>query len=154
MTDLSVVNSSFTLEREYAARPKQVFAAWADPAAKGRWFGGPSAEHHALDFRPGGTEVTRGRNDEGQLLTFESCYHDIVADRRIVYSSTLSVENTCVTISLTTVQLEARRDGTTLLLTEHAAFLDGHEQPEWREQGTRGQLTALGAALAAVTNQH
>jgi uncharacterized protein YndB with AHSA1/START domain len=149
MPDPSVVNSTFTLEHDFAASPAQVFAAWADPATKARWFGGEAAEHHELDFRAGGSETTRGRNEEGQTLTFATRYHDIVADHRIVYSSTLSVDDTPVTISLTTVQLEPRGDSTVLLLTEHGAYLDGHEQPEWREQGTRRQLAALGDELTA-----
>jgi len=151
MTDPSVVNSTFTIEREYAATPARVFAAWADPSAKARWFGGTAAESHELDFRVGGVEITQGRNGEGKLLIAESRYHDIVPDQRVVYTTTLSVEDTSVTVSLTTVQLEQRSDGTTLLrLTEHGAFLDGHEQPEWREQGTSDQLTALDAELASA----
>ena len=148
MTDPSVVNSTFTLEHDYATSPARVFAAWADPATKARWFGGEAAEHHELDFRAGGSEITRGRNKEGQTLTFATRYHDIVTDHRIVYSSTLSVDDTPVTISLTTVLFEPHGGGTTLLLTEHAAYLDGHEQPEWREQGVRSQLAALADELA------
>ena len=152
MTDPSVVNSTFTLEHDYATSPARVFAAWADPATKARWFGGEAAEHHELDFRAGGSEITRGRNKEGQTLTFATRYHDIVTDHRIVYSSTLSVDDTPVTISLTTVLFEAHGGGTTLLLTEHAAYLDGHERPEWRQQGTRSQLAALADKLATATS--
>jgi uncharacterized protein YndB with AHSA1/START domain len=151
MTDPSVVNATFTHEQDYAFSPARVFAAWADPATKARWFGGRAAEHHELVFRAGGSEITRGRNKQGQTLTFASHYHDIVTDHRIVYSSTLSVDDTPVTISLTTVLLEPHGDGTTLVLTEHAAYLDGHEQPEWRQQGTRHQLAALDDELATGT---
>lgn len=38
MTEHPVLHSSFTLERSYPATPERVFAAWADPAAKARWF--------------------------------------------------------------------------------------------------------------------
>ena len=37
--------------------------------------------------------------------------------------------------------------GTRLTLTEHGAFLDGHEDPALREQGTRWLLEKLGEAL-------
>ena len=37
--------------------------------------------------------------------------------------------------------------GTRLVLTEQGAFLDGHEQPAWREHGTADQLEALAAQL-------
>jgi len=146
MTDRDVIHSTFSLERVYQASPARVFAAWADPAAKARWFSphGP----HKLDFRVGGREVNHARNPGGQDISFESHYHDIVADQRIAYTSTLSVADTVVTVSLTTVELTPEGDSARLVLTEHGAFLDGHEQPDWREQGTRGWLDALGADLA------
>jgi uncharacterized protein YndB with AHSA1/START domain len=90
MTGHRVVHSTFSLERVYDTSAGRVFAAWADPAAKARWFS-PSGPHE-LDFRVGGREVNRGRNLEGQALIFESRYHDIVADQRIAYTSTLSVD--------------------------------------------------------------
>jgi uncharacterized protein YndB with AHSA1/START domain len=150
MTDRCVVHSTFSLERVYATSAGRVFEAWADPAAKARWFS-PSGPHE-LDFRVGGREVNRGHNLEGQILTFESHYHDIVVDRRIAYTSTLSVEEDVVTVSLTTVEFIPDGDTTRLVLTEHAAFLDDHEQPEWREQGTSDWLDALAAELKNRTD--
>ncbi len=38
MTDRCVIHSTFSLERIYPAPPARVFAAWADPVAKARWF--------------------------------------------------------------------------------------------------------------------
>jgi uncharacterized protein YndB with AHSA1/START domain len=147
MTDRSVVHSTFSLERVYPTSPARVFAAWADPAAKARWFSpnGP----HKLDFRVGGQEVNSARNPGGQDVFFESHYQDIVVGQRIVYTSTLSAADTVVTVSLTTVELTPEGDGTRLVLTEQGTFLDGHEQPDWREQGTSQWLDALGADLAA-----
>jgi uncharacterized protein YndB with AHSA1/START domain len=145
MTDRCVIHSTFSLERVYDTSTGRVFAAWADPAAKARWFS-PSGPHE-LEFRVGGREVNRGRNPDGQVLTFESHYHDIVADQRIAYTSTLSVGENVVTVSLTTVELTSDGDSTRLVLTEHGAFLDSHEQPAWREQGTSDWLDALGAEL-------
>jgi uncharacterized protein YndB with AHSA1/START domain len=145
MTGRCVVHSTFSLERTYDTPVGRVFAAWADPAAKARWFS-PTGPHE-LDFRVGGREVNRGRNPDGQVLTFESRYHDIVAGQRIAYTSTLSVGEDVVTVSLTTVELTPEGGRTRLVLTEHGAFLDGHEQPAWRKQGTGDWLDALGAEL-------
>jgi uncharacterized protein YndB with AHSA1/START domain len=36
-----ITHGKFVIERTYAASPAQVFAAWADPAVKARWFIGP-----------------------------------------------------------------------------------------------------------------
>ena len=39
--------------------------------------------------------------------------------------------------------------GTRLVLTEQGAYLDGREEPAWREHGTADQLEALAAELKA-----
>ena len=81
------------------------------------------------------------------MVTFESVYHDIVPGQRIVHTSTLSVGETVSSVSLTTVEFTPTDDGTRLVLTVQAAFLDGLEQPTWREQGTASWLGGLGAQL-------
>jgi uncharacterized protein YndB with AHSA1/START domain len=146
MTDRFVTHATFSLERVYEAPPARVFAAWADPRAKARWFAGPEAEHE-LDFRVGGREAARGHHQDGSVLTFESTYHDIVPNERVVYASVLYGGETLATVSLTTVEFAAAGDGTRLRLTQQGTFLDGHEEPAWREQGTEDQLVALGAEL-------
>ena len=53
-----------------------------------------------------------------------------------------------MTVSLTTVEFTPAADGgTRLVLTEQGAYLDGREQPAWREQGTADQLEALAGQL-------
>jgi len=148
--DHHVTHATFTLERSYPAPPARVFAAWADPAAKARWFApGPGAGHQ-LDFRVGGREVATGGPEGGPLMTFETLYRDIVTEQRIVYTSTLSAGADLMTVSLTTVEFTpGEGGGTRLVLTEQGAFLDGQEQPAWREQGTADQLEALAAELKA-----
>lgn len=153
MTDHVVVHATFALERRYAASPATVFAAWADPEAKARWFAGPNSEHE-LDFRVGGREINRGRHDGGPMLTFESWYRDIVPNERIVYTSTLSAGQELATVSLTTVEFTPEGGDTRLLLTEQGTFLDGHEEPSWREQGTGNWLDALATELLRSDGQH
>jgi uncharacterized protein YndB with AHSA1/START domain len=41
VTERSVTHATFVVERSYDAAPARVFAAWADPAAKDRWFASP-----------------------------------------------------------------------------------------------------------------
>jgi uncharacterized protein YndB with AHSA1/START domain len=143
---MTVTHATFTLERVYPAPPQRVFAAWSDPTAKARWFAGGNADHE-LDFRVGGREIARGTHDN-QVMTFESHYQDIVPDERIVFASSLHQGTALATVSVTTVELRPDADGTRLLLTEYGAFLDGHEEPAWREQGTADQLAALAKELS------
>jgi len=148
--DRSVTHATFSLERSYPAPPARVFAAWADPAAKARWFTPEPGSGHELDFRIGGREVATGGPEGGPLMTFETLYRDIVPEQRIVYTSTLSAGADLMTVSLTTVEFTPGEDGgTRLVLTEQGAYLDGQEQPAWREQGTTDQLDALAAELKA-----
>ena len=146
--DRNVTHATFTLERSYPAPPARVFAAWADPAAKASWFTPGPGSGHELDFRVGGREVATGGPEGGPLMTFETLYQDIVPEQRIVYTSTLSAGADLMTVSLTTVEFTPAEDGSTrLILTEQGAYLDGQEQPAWREQGTADQLDALATAL-------
>ncbi|PZG03495.1 SRPBCC domain-containing protein [Nonomuraea aridisoli] len=142
---MTVTHATFTLERRYPAEPARVFAAWADPAAKARWFA--SGGEHELDFRVGGREINRGAGEDGKALTFESWYRDIVADSRIVYTSSPCGGDDLATVSLTTVEFAPADSGTLLTLTEQGTFLDGREDPSWRRQGTSDWLDALGAEL-------
>lgn len=70
-----------------------------------------------------------------------------MTDRRIVFTSTLSFDATLATVSVTSVQVEPAGTGCLLLLTQSGTYLDGHEQPAWREQGTGTQLDALAREL-------
>ena len=147
--DHNVTHATFTLERSYPVPPARVFAAWAEPAAKASWFTPGPGFGHELDFRIGGREVASGGPEGGPVMTFESFYREIVAPERIVYTSTMSADADVITVSLTTVEFKPAADGTQLVLTEQGAFLDGREQPAWREQGTADQLQALAGELKA-----
>ena len=150
--DRYVTHATFSLERDYPVAPARVFAAWADPAAKARWFAASPDSGHRLDFRVGGREVTHGGPEGGPVMTFESLYRDIVPQQRIVYTSTLSAGDDVMSVSLTTVEFRPAEGGTAeggtrLVLTEQGTFLDGREEPAWREHGTAAQLDALAAEL-------
>ncbi|SFW82538.1 SRPBCC family protein [Amycolatopsis australiensis] len=142
---MTVKHATFTLERTYPVPPSRVFAAWADPAAKRRWFV-PGGEHE-LDFRVGGRETVHAAGPDGTPLAVLSIYHDIVPERRIVYSTTLSGADALATVSITTVELAGEGEATRLVLTEQGTFLDGAEEPAWREQGTGDWLDRLGEEL-------
>ncbi|WP_414935714.1 SRPBCC family protein [Amycolatopsis sp. cmx-11-51] len=144
---MTVKHATFTLERVYSAPPERVFAAWSDPAAKAGWFTVPGGGH-SLDFRVGGREVTTGPPDDGKRMAFTSHYKDIVENERIVYTSALSANDVLATVSVTTILFEAEAGGTRLTLIEQGTFLDGHEEPSWREQGTGDWLDKLGKAVA------
>jgi uncharacterized protein YndB with AHSA1/START domain len=149
MTDRSAVHSTFAIERTYDASPARVFEAWADPAAKRRWFGAPAqgSVDHELDFRVGGRELNRGGPPGGPVFTYEAIYYDIVPGERIVYAYDMYMGDTRISVSVATVEFSAAGTGTRLLFTEQGAFLDGHDTPAQREHGTGELLGKLAAAL-------
>ena len=149
-TARSVVHHTFTLERRYKARPARVFAAWSDPKAKAAWFHGPderSRDALQLDFRVGGREHASGVAHGGTRHTYDALYLDIVPNERIVLTFWMDIDGTPISTSLQTVQFRPDGAGTLLTFTEQAAFLDGFEGPESREEGTGWLLEQLAQAL-------
>jgi uncharacterized protein YndB with AHSA1/START domain len=153
MTRRSVEHATFVVERTYAASPARVFAAWAEPAAKARWFGDPDHRESGrleLDFREGGRERFSGGPRGGPVYTYDACYQDIVPGERIVYTYDMHMDDRRISVSVATVELQPAGTGTRLLFTEQGAFLDGLDTPAQREEGTRSLLEKLDAALAGT----
>lgn len=127
-----------------------MFAAFAEPALKERWFTMPPNwvdTQHTLDFRVGGRESNRGGPAGGPVHLFDARYQDIVENERIVYAYDLYIDEQRFSVSLATVELAGVGSGTRMTFTEQAAFLDGLEDPAEREHGTNLMVDALGAAL-------
>jgi uncharacterized protein YndB with AHSA1/START domain len=150
MTERSVTHATFVIERNYAATPARVFAAWSSRAAKASWFQGPDEwgrSDHDLDFRVGGRERVSGGPKGGPIHVFEARYQDIVPDARIISSYDMHLDDKRISVSLATVEFKPAGAGTRLIYTEQGAFLDGYDDAGSREHGTRGLLDKLDAAL-------
>jgi uncharacterized protein YndB with AHSA1/START domain len=151
MSQRSAEHATFVIERSYDASPARVFKAWSDPALKARWFG-PKAlpeDGRAMDFSVGGVENFKITMPSGETYSYDAVYQDIVADARIVYSYEMHRDDDRISVSVSTVEFEADGEGTKLRYTEQGVFLDGHDKPALREEGTAELLTALGEALVA-----
>jgi uncharacterized protein YndB with AHSA1/START domain len=150
MVERSVSHATFVIERSYDARPALVFAAWATPEAKGKWFVGPDAwekSDHELDFRVGGRERVSGGPPGGPTHIYNAVYQDIVPNQRIILSYDMHLDKNRISVSLATVEFKQEGKGTRMIFTEQGAFLDGYDDAGQREQGTRGILDQLGEAL-------
>ena len=127
MKEQSVIHSTFVIERSYAATPERVFAAFSDPKQKRRWFvegEGHEDEQFSMDFRA------------------------IVANRRVVLASTMSIGGKRISASLVTVELLGTDSGTDLLCTHQGAFFEGSGGPAMREEGWRKLFDRLGESTS------
>lgn len=150
MTERSVTHATFAIERSYDAAPARVFKAFADPAAKRRWFAegeGWQVDAFDVDFRVGGYERSRFRFQGGAPITNDTTYQDIVPNERIIIAYTMTIGGNPISSSLATMEFRKEGKGTRLVFTEQDAFLDGHDNVAQREAGTRELLESLDREL-------
>ncbi len=149
--DKPIVHTTFTLERTYPVAPSKVFAAFADPELKARWFVGPEGWHatrRQVDFRVGGDEALEGTLPDGRNSRYLARYYEIVPDQRIVYTYDMHHDGKHLSVSLVSIQLRASGRGTHLLLTEQDAYLDGEDGAASRAKGTGWHLDNLGKVVS------
>jgi uncharacterized protein YndB with AHSA1/START domain len=149
MAERSITHATFVIERQFAAPVARVWQAFADKAAKERWFKGPDSapNEHEMDFQVGGHESNEGKFHDGTTHRFEATYYDIIPDERIVYVYEMYLDGQRISVSVASIELKAEGGSTKLTLAEQGAFLDGFDRPEQRERGTHELLDALAKSL-------
>jgi len=155
VTDRSVEPDTIVVERRFAAPPRRVFAAWVEPEGRDRWDVPGDGWEHATDKRDvriGGRDVIRFGPPGALDFRGETIYLDLVADQRIVAAYTVAERDHLMSVSVLTVEVLPDGDGTRMLVTEQAAFLDGRDSPESRRAGLDEMFDALADHLAASDN--
>src|SRR5207244_4206120 len=72
-------------------------------------------DEHELDFRVGGREISRGGPKGGPVHTFNALYQDIVPNERIILTYDMHLDDTRISVSLTSVELKPAGVGTRLI---------------------------------------
>ena len=155
MTKRSTVHDTFVINRNLAFARENVFAAWSSAAAKSRWFVGPTGweeQRREMDFRVGGHERLVGRHSNGKVFSFDALYYEIVPNERLVYAYQMHMHDVRISISLATVEFQARKQGTLLVITEQGVFLDDLDAARNREHGTQVLIEQLEQALQSQVN--
>lgn len=156
MSSRNTTHSTIHIEHSYPSAPAKVFAAFADPVAKRRWFAeseGFIVDSFDMDFSVGGDEHAKFRFAPGTPLpagtTCENHtrYFDIVRDRRIVIAYSMTVGGARISASLATFEFLEEKGGTHLVFTEQAAFFEQADGPELREKGWRDLLDRLASEI-------
>lgn len=153
MTDRTVVHATIVLERQYAASPARVFAAWSNPEVRALWdipVEGWEVGEFEQDFRPGGREFTTFGPAGDPQYRADGRYLDIVPNARVISAGTMWANGTPCSTSLFTLELMPKDGGTHLVLTDQSAYLDGLEIPSEREEGWSTILDNLGTYLASA----
>jgi uncharacterized protein YndB with AHSA1/START domain len=143
MNEQSIKHDTFFVERNYNASPARVFAAWANPAIKANWF----AKAEEFEFHAGGREIIRGSSPDGTIYTSVATYQEIVPENRIVYTLTIDMGETRISVSVMTVEFKTEGAGTQLIYTEQCAFLDGLDSLEDHMHGAKEFMDKLDIEL-------
>ena len=156
MSESNVVHDTFVIHRTFAKSAAKVYAAFAEPAKKRRWFA-EGDTHDVLmfemDFRPGGSEQALYRlNDRtpfaGVEIKHTGTFLDVVPDARVVIGSSMSFGGKPISASLITFEIVPGESGTTLVCTHQAVFFEGADGPQMRRVGMDELLDRLVKSLA------
>ena len=153
MTDRPIarnaIHATFVVERVYAASPARVFAAFADPEKKRKWFKPPEdwSCDQGFDFRVGGEDYSVGGPAGDPPHRFYNRYLEIIPNERILYTYWMHHGEPLASASVATLEFRAEGDRTRLVITEVGTFLDGYYSAEGREEGIRLQLEAIATVV-------
>jgi uncharacterized protein YndB with AHSA1/START domain len=143
---MATVHATLIFERMVPANADQVFAAYAEVNQRMEW--GTPSDNTALiydqaDFREGGEDVFRCGSKSNPDIHGATRYLDIVPNRRIVSTETITVEGRRLCASLVTLELNPDGDRTKLKTTIQLASFVGQHMVKGHESGTNASLDNL-----------
>jgi uncharacterized protein YndB with AHSA1/START domain len=146
MSELTAVHATLFFERMVPATCGRVFTAYADVEERQKW-GAPS-DNTALiydhaDFREDGGDAFRCGSKANPNIHGATRYLDIVVNRRIVSTETISVDGRRLCASLQTLELYPDGDCTKLKSTIQLVSFVGQDMVKGHENGTNASLDNL-----------
>jgi len=146
MEAASILHATLVFERSIPAMTDQVFAAYSDITVRKKW-GAPSDNtaliYDKADFREGGEDVFRCGPKSNPNIHGVTRYLDIVANRHIVSSETITIDGRRLCTSLITLELNTEGDHTKLKSTTQLVSFIGQEMVRGHENGTNASLDNL-----------
>jgi uncharacterized protein YndB with AHSA1/START domain len=146
MNETTVVHATLVFQRSIPATTEQVFTAYADVAERQGW-GAPSDKtaliYDKADFREGGEDAFRCGSKANPNIHGATRYLEILHNRRIVSSETITVDGRRLCVSLTTLELYPDGDHTKLKNTTQLVSFVGTDMVKGHENGTNDSLDNL-----------
>jgi uncharacterized protein YndB with AHSA1/START domain len=156
MTESATVHNTFVIERNYPQPPASVYAAFAEPNRKRRWYaeGDHEIQEFEMDFRTGGAERFRytfkpGHPLAGQEIITRNTFEDIVPQQRILVASAMRLNGKTIQVALITFEFIPAGAGTDLICTNQGAFFDWPGGPAMLESGWKVLIDRLGQEIAS-----
>ena len=144
-------HATITIERTYSAPVERVFSEFADPQVRAKW-SAPSNDalvYDESDFREGGRDVFRCGPPNNLKFRGVTIYHEIIPNRRVIWTETLSEGATRLAVALNSLEFEQSAEGANLKFTVQIISFVGRGMVEGYESGNRGALDGLSLHLAA-----
>ncbi len=139
-------HATLVFEREVPAPVERVFAAFANVSIRSEW-GAPSDTATIIydqeDFREGGEDRFRCGSKSNPNIHGTTRYLEIILNRRIVSSETISMDGKRLCASLITLELAQSGSVTKLRSTSQVASFIGQDMVRGTETGNNGSLNSL-----------
>lgn len=146
MSESITVHATLVFERMVPATCSQVFTAFADVEERQKW-GAPSDNtalvYEHADFREGGEDAFRCGPKSDPNIHGATRYLDIVVNRRIVSTETISMDGRRLGASLQTLEMDPDGDRTKLKSTIQLVSFVGQDMVKGHENGTKASLDNL-----------
>ena len=146
MSESTTVHATLIFERTVPATADRVFTAYADVDERKKW-GAPSDNtaliYDQADFCEGGEDAFRCGAKSNPNIHGATRYLDVVVNRRIVSTETISVDGRRLCVSLSTLELNPDGDHTKLQSTIQLVSFVGQDMVKGHENGTNASLDNL-----------
>lgn len=147
----TLTHDTCTLERTFRAPLSRLFAAWQTVEARAAW-GAPSPDvtlrYRAANFTAGGEDVADCVVGGEVIFTVRTRWLDIVPERRVVSTETMSDPERVLGVCLVSAELLASGTGSRLVLTVQTVAFDGSDLPQGVLQGWTAALDHLAVWLS------
>jgi uncharacterized protein YndB with AHSA1/START domain len=148
----AVAAQEITITRVFDAPRELVWKAWTEPDQIARWWGPPGwsapVDRITMDVRPGGAMSVTNVSDEGDEMTVQGVYREVVEPERLVFEE--PAETSWHEGAVSEMTLTDLGDGRTEMVVR-TTIRTTEEMRTMAEAGMAGSMDRLAEHLAATS---